>query len=67
MPGRFQHVSAGIQYVVRDVDAVDARAKANHITITQPLGPFGQGLRTIWLADPDGIINEMFALNLKRQ
>jgi len=49
--------TAGIQYVVRDVDAVDARAKANHITITQPLGMFGQGLKTVWLADPDGITN----------
>jgi predicted enzyme related to lactoylglutathione lyase len=49
--------TAGIQYVVSDVESVDARAKAQHVTITQPLGPFGQGLRTIWLADPDGITN----------
>ena len=25
--------------------------------ITQPLGLFGQGLRTVWMADPDGITN----------
>lgn len=49
--------TAGIQYVISDVDAVDARAKANHVTITQPLGMFGQGLKTVWLADPDGITN----------
>jgi len=49
--------TAGIQYVVSDVDAVDARARANHITITQPLGMFGQGLKTVWTADPDGITN----------
>lgn len=49
--------AAGIQYVISNVDEVDARAKANHITITQPLGMFGQGLKTIWLADPDGITN----------
>jgi predicted enzyme related to lactoylglutathione lyase len=49
--------TAGIQYVISDVEAVDARAKAANVTITQPLGPFGQGLRTIWLADPDGITN----------
>ncbi len=49
--------TAGIQYVVSDVDAVDARAKARQIAITQPLGLFGQGLRTVWLADPDGITN----------
>ena len=49
--------TAGIQYVVSDVDAVDARAKAGHVAITQPLGMFGQGLKTVWLADPDGITN----------
>ena len=49
--------TAGIQYVVSDVEAVDTRAKANTITITQPLGLFGAGLRTVWLADPDGITN----------
>ena len=49
--------TAGIQYVVSDVDSVDVRAKANSVTITQPLGMFGQGLKTVWLADPDGITN----------
>jgi predicted enzyme related to lactoylglutathione lyase len=49
--------TAGIQYVISDAEAVDARAKAAVVTITQPLGPFGGGLRTIWLADPDGITN----------
>jgi len=49
--------TAGIQYVVSDVESVDARAKANTITITQPLGMFGPGLKTVWLADPDGITN----------
>jgi predicted enzyme related to lactoylglutathione lyase len=49
--------TAGIQYVISDAEAVDARAKANSVKITQPLGPFGTGLRTVWLADPDGITN----------
>ena len=49
--------TAGIQYVIGDAEAVDARAKAANVKITQPLGPFGGGLRTIWLADPDGITN----------
>jgi predicted enzyme related to lactoylglutathione lyase len=49
--------TAGIQYVVSDVDSVDARAKAANVKITQPLGMFGQGLKTVWLADPDGITN----------
>ena len=49
--------SAGIQYVISDVVAVDTRAKAEQVQIDRPLGPFGTGLRTIWLADPDGITN----------
>jgi catechol 2,3-dioxygenase-like lactoylglutathione lyase family enzyme len=49
--------SAGIQYVMTDVVAVDAKAKADGVQIDRPLGPFGTGLRTIWLSDPDGITN----------
>ena len=49
--------TAGIQYVISDAEAVDTRAKAVIVKVTQPLGPFGGGLRTIWLADPDGITN----------
>jgi catechol 2,3-dioxygenase-like lactoylglutathione lyase family enzyme len=50
--------SAGIQYVVSDVDAVDVQAKRHGVTIEQPLGnTFGGALRTIWLADPDGVTN----------
>ncbi len=49
--------TADIQYVVSDVEAVNALAKANDVKITQPLGMFGQGLKTVWLADPDGITN----------
>jgi predicted enzyme related to lactoylglutathione lyase len=49
--------TAGIQYVISDAEAVDGRAKSANVKITQPLGPFGGGLRTIWLADPDGITN----------
>jgi predicted enzyme related to lactoylglutathione lyase len=57
--------TAGIQYVVSDVDSVDGRAKASNVKITQPLGMFGQGLKTVWLADPDGITN-YFAQILRR-
>jgi catechol 2,3-dioxygenase-like lactoylglutathione lyase family enzyme len=49
--------TAGIQYVVSDVALVDARARAQGVTIMTPLGNFGTGLRTVWLGDPDGIIN----------
>jgi catechol 2,3-dioxygenase-like lactoylglutathione lyase family enzyme len=50
--------SGGIQYVVSDVDRVDALAKAKHVTVEQPLSTLaGFSLRTIWLNDPDGITN----------
>jgi catechol 2,3-dioxygenase-like lactoylglutathione lyase family enzyme len=49
--------TAGIQYVISDVSLVDARARAAGVTVTTPLGNFSAGLRTIWLADPDGITN----------
>ena len=57
--------SAGIQYVVSDVEAVDAKAKAHSVKIDTPLGNFSAGLRTIWLSDPDGITN-YFAQILRR-
>lgn len=49
--------SGGIQYVVSDVDRVAELAKARHVPVESPLSPPGTGLRTIWLADPDGITN----------
>ena len=50
--------SGGIQYVVSDVDAVAALAAERHIAIEQPLsGSPSFALRTIWLADPDGVTN----------
>lgn len=49
--------TAGIQYVISDVEAVDAKAKAHQVKIDTPLGNFSAGLRTIWLSDPDGITN----------
>jgi catechol 2,3-dioxygenase-like lactoylglutathione lyase family enzyme len=50
--------SGGIQYVVSDVELVDALAKERRVTIDQPLsGLRGFDLRTVWLADPDGVTN----------
>jgi quinoprotein glucose dehydrogenase len=50
--------SAGIQYVVGDADAVDARARARGVAVEQPLGDMpGFPLRTVWLNDPDGVTN----------
>ncbi len=59
--------TAGIQYVISDVQAVDARAKAKGVMITQPLGNFSAGLRTIWLGDPDGIVNYFAQLTRSSQ
>jgi catechol 2,3-dioxygenase-like lactoylglutathione lyase family enzyme len=59
--------TAGIQYVISDVALVDARAKAQSVTITTPLGNFGAGLRTIWLGDPDGITNYFAQLTRNSQ
>jgi len=50
--------SGGIQYVVSNVELVDALAQARHVPIQQPLsGLRGFDLRTIWLGDPDDITN----------
>ena len=50
--------SGGIQYVVSDVEFVDALAKERHVVIDQPLsGLRGFDLRTVWLDDPDGVTN----------
>jgi catechol 2,3-dioxygenase-like lactoylglutathione lyase family enzyme len=50
--------SGGIQYVVSDVEFVDALAKERRVTIDQPLsGLQGFNLRTSWLGDPDGVTN----------
>jgi len=50
--------SGGIQYVVSNVELVDALAKERNVPIEQPLGGLrGFDLRTIWLDDPDGVTN----------
>ena len=48
---------AGIQYVVRDVDAVDALAKRHAVPVETALGDTMPGLRTVWLYDPDQVTN----------
>jgi catechol 2,3-dioxygenase-like lactoylglutathione lyase family enzyme len=49
--------SGGIQYVVSNVDGVASLAVARAIPVETPLSPPGNGLRTIWLSDPDSITN----------
>ncbi len=48
---------AGIQYVVRDVNAVDALAKRHAVPVETALGETMPGLRTVWLYDPDQVTN----------
>jgi hypothetical protein len=60
--------SGGIQYVVSDVEVVDALAKAKRVPIDQPLGGLrGFDLRTIWLDDPDGVTNYFAETGQSRQ
>ena len=48
--------TAGVQYIVWNVAAVDALARARGARIDRPLSEPGQ-MRTIWLQDPDGVSN----------
>jgi hypothetical protein len=48
---------AGIQYVVKNVDAVWALAQTRAIPVEQPLGESLPGLVTTWLFDPDQVTN----------
>jgi predicted enzyme related to lactoylglutathione lyase len=60
--------SGGIQYVVSDVDVVDALARERKVTVEQPLsGLRGFDLRTIWLDDPDGITNYFAETGVSRR
>lgn len=48
--------TAGIQYIVWNVEGADKIAKARGATIDRPLSAPGSP-RTVWLVDPDGITN----------
>jgi catechol 2,3-dioxygenase-like lactoylglutathione lyase family enzyme len=48
---------AGIQYVVRNVEAIAARATEHAVPVEQPLGETLPGLHTVWLFDPDQVTN----------
>lgn len=51
-----------IQYIVRDLDAVNEFAKSSGVTIEQAIFPLGKLARIMFIADPDGIINEFVGL-----
>ncbi len=58
--------SAGVQYVISNIDAVDAEAKARNITVETPLGGVaGFNIRTVWLNDPDGVTNYFYQLGAR--
>jgi len=53
--------SAGIQYVVSNVEAVDALARQRHVTVETPLGGVpGFPVETVWLNDPDGVTDYFY-------
>lgn len=55
--------SAGMQYVVANLDAVNTEALARHVTVETPLGGVpGFNVRTVWLNDPDGVTNYFYQL-----
>jgi catechol 2,3-dioxygenase-like lactoylglutathione lyase family enzyme len=53
-----------IQYIVRDLDAVSDDATSSGVRIEQAIFPLGNLARIMFIADPDGIINEFVGLPL---
>jgi len=50
--------SAGIQYVINNVDAVNASGLAQKVTVEEPLGGLPNfSVRFVWFNDPDGVTN----------
>ncbi|MEI9964232.1 MAG: VOC family protein [Caulobacteraceae bacterium] len=55
--------SAGVQYVISNIDAVNASALARGVTVQTPLGGVpGFNIRTVWLNDPDGVTDYFYQL-----
>jgi len=55
-----------IQYIVRDLDAVNDFAVSSGVTIEQKIFPLGKLARIMFIADPDGIINEFVGLPMPK-
>jgi len=59
--------SAGIQYVIGNVEAMNARALAEHVTVETPLGGVpGFQVLTVWLNDPDGVTDYFYQFTGQR-
>ena len=55
--------SAGIQYVIGNIYAVNAAAKARGVKVDTPLGGVrGFNVMTVWLSDPDGATNYFYQM-----
>jgi hypothetical protein len=56
--------SAGIQYVIGNIQAVNAAAKQRGVTVQTPLGGIRgfPGLLTVWLEDPDGATDYFYQM-----
>ena len=55
--------SAGIQYVISNIDAVNAEAMARRVAVETPLGGMpGFNILTVWLNDPDGVTDYFYQL-----
>ncbi len=58
--------SAGIQYVISNLDAVNAEALARKVTVETPLGGVpGFNVRTVWLNDPDGVTDYFYQMGAR--
>jgi catechol 2,3-dioxygenase-like lactoylglutathione lyase family enzyme len=57
--------SAGIQYVIKNIEPMNARALAENVTVETPLGGLQgfPGLQTVWLNDPDGVTDYFYQMN----
>src|SRR6185312_13949106 len=57
--------SAGVQYIISNIDAMNSRALAEHVTVETPLGGLNgfPGLKTVWLNDPDGVTDYFYQMD----
>ncbi|MGZ3272709.1 MAG: hypothetical protein ACXWKY_18465 [Caulobacteraceae bacterium] len=57
--------SAGVQYIISNIDAMNARALAEKVTVETPLGGIQgfPGLKTVWLNDPDGVTDYFYQMD----
>ncbi len=57
--------SAGIQYLISNIDDMNGRALAEHVTVETPLGGLQgfPGLKTVWLNDPDGVTDYFYQMD----